>query len=155
MPQSKGKRVPGGNRDRLRIPCGKEYNMRKRRLLILVCLVVALLGVYAVACLIWRPLESIDAWEYRCCPIPLSTTFVDHDAMVVTGERITVKQKLKEIGAECRSGQLYDRQGRPIYLYVRSTAENLSPAGKEERKEIAKLSEQYNVVVITEPIPHP
>ncbi len=129
-------------------PGDSEHNMTKRRVLILACLVV-LLGVCPVASLIWLLREE---WEFRCSPIPLSTTFFDESPVT---RRVTVKQKLKEIGAECRSGQLYDREGRPIYLYIRSTPENLSPAGKRERQEIARLVDQYHVVVITSPSPPP
>src|SRR5689334_10927037 len=93
------------------------------RWLVVPALLIAL-GCFAFCWLLGSiALEYRRSLEYRCCPLPLSTTFHDE----TSGKRITVKEKLKELGAHCESGQLYDRQGRPIYLYVRRTAENLSP----------------------------
>ena len=78
-------------------------------------------------------------------------------------KRVTVEQKLKEIGARCRKGKLVAPNGKAIYFYRLQGCWGNPPADYQEilstqNKELEQLRKRYYVIEMTcnpfgEPIP--
>jgi hypothetical protein len=88
----------------------------------------------------------------------LSTSFIE-DRFSGRKERVTVRQKLMELGASCPDGTLLDRNGKEIYFYHQSfdypPGRDL-PRGKleyriQEEEEIRRLEEKYTVIIMYAP----
>jgi hypothetical protein len=69
-------------------------------------------------------------------------------------KKITVEQKLKELGARCRRGKLVDARGREIRFYhLQGCWGNPPPDYLEilerQRKELETLKKSYTVIEMT------
>ena len=68
--------------------------------------------------------------------------------------RVTVEQKLKQIGARCRKGKLVDVDGKEVYFYrLQGCWGNPPPDYQEilerQRKELEALRQRYRVIEMT------
>lgn len=68
--------------------------------------------------------------------------------------QITVKDKLKQLGARCRGSRLVDSRGKQIHFYRLTGCWGNPPADYEEilenqRQELARLRRRYRVVEIS------
>src|SRR5437016_1523468 len=74
--------------------------------------------------------QNTSAWA--CLPADIKPDEVV-SVQVPKNTKVTVAQKLKEIGAKCNAkGQLVNAKGRPIYLYHLTGCWGMAPANRDE-----------------------
>jgi hypothetical protein len=90
--------------------------MRKKLTLSLIALVLGLLVGYLVyrEVHLWQNVEACGPYlpEY----LSLDTEFCE--GYIASDKRTTIRQKLARLGAYCRDGRIYDRDGREIRFYA-------------------------------------
>jgi hypothetical protein len=113
------------------------------------CCLLLLLCVCAVA-------AAQARWQ-ACLP-----TGVEADTIVAlepagsaqTTKQTTVKQRLQQLKARCRKGQLVDGKGRPIYFYRLTGCWGNPPADyldilARQRRELSALQRRYTVIELS------
>ena len=94
---------------------------------------------------------------YRCLPKGIKPTDVVSGPSGRPGPRredvptITVRERLKELGARCRKGKLVDSKGKEIYFFRMSGCWGNPPADYREildnqDRELARLGKRYRVI---------
>jgi len=68
------------------------------------------------------------------------------------GEVTNVRRKLRELGARCKDGKLYDRNGRELYFYwvpdcpVPRSEEQIKIEADTEHRQLEELERRYHVI---------
>lgn len=107
----------------------------------------------------WHPLAELDVplvitpgerEMEKCLPdgLRLGTAFRKE----FQGDVTNVQRKLRELGARCNDGKMYDRNGRELYFYwvpdcpVPRSEEQLKMDADMEQRGLEELERRYHVI---------